>query len=195
MVYKRLYKFLVKNGILYDSQYGFRHNHSTVHAVTEFIEKVIKCFEKGELTLGIFLDLSKAFDTISHEIVLEKMERYGVRGIALKWFKSYLKDQEHYVKFNGSCSNKQKVEIGVPQGSVLGPLLFLIYTNDLHKCLKSSSSIIFTDDTTVYSTGKDIELLFDNLKEDMSYLINWFKANKLSLNLSKTNYILSLIHI
>ena len=108
IVYKRLYDFLVKNNILYTSQYGFRHKHSTIHAVTEFIGKIVKGFEKKEITLGIFLDLSKAFDTISHNVLIQKLERYGIRGIALKWFENYLTNRKQYVKFNSFCSQTTK---------------------------------------------------------------------------------------
>ena len=182
--------FILKNEILYKSQYGFREGHSTANAVTEFTSDVLKGFDNRLLTLSVFLDLSKAFDTINHQTLLNKLEHYGIRGPALSWFTSYLTNRRQYVNYK--CVNSQTglIDCGVPQGSVLGPLLFIIYTNDLHTCLESSKGILFADDTTVYITGPNRNQLFSHMKNDIASLITWFQANKLSLNLSKTNYML-----
>ena len=190
IIYKRVYNFLVKNKILYLSQYGFREGHSTINAVTEFVGKIVQGFEKGECTLGIFLDLSKAFDTLDHQILLKKLDYYGIRGIAWNWFESYLSNRRLYVSYNGVHSDSISINYGVPQGSVLGPLLFLIYMNDIVTCLSKGSCINFADDTTIHISGKDIPLLYDSIKADISVLMDWFKANRLSLNLSKTFYVL-----
>ena len=191
IIYKRLYHHLLANDLLYNSQYGFRNKHSTANAVTEFVGKVLYGFEKEECTLGMFLDLSKAFDTIDHKMLLEKLEKYGVRGLANSWFRSYLGNRWQQVKYTNKIrSDPLAVQCGVPQGSVLGPLLFIIYTNDIYMCLKSCSCILFADDTTVYISGKDQSQLSKLMMEDMKRLTDWFRANKLSLNLSKTNAIL-----
>ena len=193
VVYRRLYNFLIRNELLYNSQYGFRSGHSTINAITEFVGKIIDGFENKKLTLGVFFDLSKAFDTIDHNILLSKLNRYGIRGTSLNWFKSYLDCRSQRVK-NGEKSSYVStvvpVTCGVPQGSVLGPLLFLIYMNDIHSNLVHSSCILFADDTTLYYTGKNLAEIIDYIKVDLNILSDWFKANKLSLNVSKTNAIL-----
>ena len=191
VVYTRLYNFLQKEQLLYNSQYGFRTKHSTINAITEFVGKVLNGFENDQYTLSIFLDLSKAFDTIDHNIMLHKMNTYGIRGCANNWFKSYLSNRQQQVKYNsGVRSNPMWVTCGVPQGSVLGPLLFILYTNDIYKSLANSECILFADDTTIFKANKDINELIEFVKGDMNILIDWFRANKLSLNLSKTNCIL-----
>ena len=145
---------------------------------------------RKENTISVFLDLSKAFDTVNHNILLRKLEFYGIRGIALEWFKHYLTGRKQYVLYNNTQSSKQYITCGVPQGSVLGPLLFLIYINDIPNCLKYSKSIVFADDTTIFASCKHMNTLYNNMNDDLSNLINWFKANMLSLNIAKTNYLL-----
>ena len=191
VIKKRLYKFIVDNNLLYNSQYGFRNNHSTVNAITEFIGKILKGFEEENCAISVFLDLSKAFDTIDHRILLNKLEFYGVRGLANQWFHSYLNNRWQQVKYiDGVRSSPLKVQCGVPQGSVLGPLLFVLYTNDIYACLQHSSCILFADDTTIFNIGKDIDQMLMLISQDMSVVTDWFRANKLSLNLNKTNCIL-----
>lgn len=190
VIHKRLYSFLSRNKILYKSQYGFRLNHSTINAVTELTYDTLQSLEEKYSSLAVFLDLSKAFDTIDHSILLKKLEHYGVRGNALEWFRSYLVQRKQFVSFRGHSSKILTMPCGVPQGSVLGPLLFIIYSNDTPNALNHSKAILFADDTTLYYKSKDISELFRNVGRDLYNLNDWFRANKLSLNVGKTNYML-----
>ena len=196
IVYHRTYKFLEKHDKLYAGQYGFREGHSCESAISELISVATKGQQEGMYTLALFLDLSKAFDSLEHSVLLKKLERYGMRGKANDWFASYLNDRKMRVKCTVSSTGKleysdyQAVTYGTPQGSCLGPLIFIIFTNDLHKQLMSSSSLLFADDTTLYITHRNLRYLKWCMEEDMKRLITWFKANKLTLNLSKTECVL-----
>ena len=132
LMYNRIYKFFSDNNLIYSLQFGFRQKYSTVHALISLTESIIKNLDVGNIGCGIFVDLQKAFDTVEHDIFLSKLEHYGVRGLANKWFKSYLSNRKQYVSINGYHSNLADVKFGLPQGSVLDPLLFLIYINDLN---------------------------------------------------------------
>jgi hypothetical protein len=189
LMHKRVYSFLVKHNMLYNSQYGFRPKHSTTYAIIELVGDIMKAYDREESMLAVFVDLSKAFDTIDHSILINKLERYGIRGIALKWFQNYLNNRSQFVSYNGITSKTGSLAYGVPQGSVLGPLLFIIYTNDLPFC-STSGCILFADDTTIYRTGKDIDKLYNTLQNDIDQLCEWFRSNRLSLNAGKTNYML-----
>lgn len=192
IMHKRTYEFLQKNNLIYDSQYGFREKHSCENAVSELVGEITKNLELNKSTIAIFLDLSKAFDTLNHEVLLNKLDKYGIRGTSLDWYRSYLTGRQMRTKCNITSSENTEysefieVEYGAPQGSCLGPLLFLIFTNDLHSQLQHTHCILFADDTTVYKGHHDIRFLKWCLEEDLLMLSDWFRANQLTLNLGKT---------
>ena len=186
----RLTKFVDKNNILSKHQYGFRKNRSTEHAIIDFVDKITKSIDQGKFSVGIFLDLSKAFDTINHKILIRKLEHYGIRGIAKKWFENYLCKRKQLAKFNGIKSERMTITTGVPQGSVLGPLLFLLYINDIQYCSELVSVILFADDTNVLYSHSCLKTLNEILQIDMKKITNWLNVNKLSLNTTKTKFIL-----
>ena len=190
VVHKRLYHFMELSNVFSPVQFGFRPRHSTTHAVTRLVTDIINAKDNKETTLSTFLDLSKAFDTIDHRLLILKLQHYGVRGNALDWFRSYLSNRTQYVRYLGIDSECLDLTCGVPQGSVLGPLLFILYTNDLPGCIRHSKSILFADDTTIYVSSADVNTLYTMMNDDLRTVSDWFHANKLSLNVSKTNYIL-----
>ena len=186
VVHCRLYKFLCLNNQFTEYQFGFRPNRSTTDAVCTFISDVMTALDNKQYTLSVLLDLSKAFDTIDHNILL--LSHYGVRGLALDWFRSYLSGRSQFVRYRDANSPCRDVTCGVPQGSVLGPLLFIIYTNDLTKILNHSNTILFADDTTLYASGSNLQDVITYIEQDLYILSDWFCANKLSLNTQKTNF-------
>ena len=143
----RLNKYLEDNKIIYNHQFGFQKNKSTSLAVLDVYSKLIEAIENGKYSCSVFLDFAKAFDTINHEILLKKLEYYGIRGLANKWFKSYLSNRFQKVKISNTYSEEREIKCGVPQGSVLGPILFLIYINDIKKSSTILKFHLFADDT------------------------------------------------
>ena len=196
VVYARTYQFLEKNNIRFRSQYGFRNQHSCNDAISELVGEITKNKERCMHTAGIFLDLSKAFDTLLHNILLNKLEKYGIRGIMQNWFRSYLNTRTLRVKCNVASSNipiksdLQQNDIGTPQGSCLGPLLFLLYNNDLYLHLEHTKAILFADDTTIYMGHRNLNYLKWCMEQDLININDWFLANKLTLNLKKSCLVL-----
>ena len=190
VVHRRLNSFMKKYDILYSDQYGFRSKRSTIDAISKFSADVLLSQDKKDYCLSVYLDLSKAFDTINHDILFKKLHHYGVRGMALEWFKSYLDQRKQYVSYMGQNSDTLCVPYGVPQGSVLGPLLFILYTNDLPSSLSHCKTVLFADDTTIYCQGCNLSMVYDQVNIDLDLLSDWFKANQLSVNASKTKYII-----
>ena len=156
VMYTRLLDFLENLKKLYNNQFGFRKCHSTYTALMLLTDNITKSLENGEFVVGVFLDFSKAFDTVKNDILLTKLHHYGIRGFAMKWFQSYPSDRYQYVTYNGVESLKKSIKGGVPQGSILGPLLFLIYIDDLSTVCNYMMPFLFADDANLFSSGHDI---------------------------------------
>ena len=183
-MYNRLLKFLEDYNIIFENQFGFRKLHSSYMALMVLTDKLIKSLENGKFVIGVFLDFSKAFDTVDHAILLSKLSHYGIRGSALQWFQSYLSNRKQYVTYNGVSSPVNDITCGVPQGSILGPLLFLLYINDLRHVCSSTTSILFADDINLFKSGNDLNKMQDELNSELSKISLRLKVNKLSLNIN-----------
>ena len=186
----RLEKFLDANKILSDSQYGFRSGMSTDHAAAELVEQIASAIDGQRCCAGVFIDLKKAFDTVDHELLVEKLKVYGIRDVANKWLQNYLTNRKQYVVIDDHSSDMLDMTCGIPQGSVLGPILFIIYINDICNVSDVVKCVLFADDTNIFCSEKNDTDLQLTLNRELGKLFVWFSVNKLSLNLSKTNYIL-----
>ena len=186
--YNRLYSFITQNNLLYKYQFGFKKHYGTNSALILLIDKIMNSLNNGDIVLGLFLDFSKAFDCVNHEILIRKMSKYGIRGLCLDWFIDYLSQRKQYVLYNGNKSCEQIISCGVPQGSILGPVLFLLYINDLPNISEKLFTILYADDSNIFLVGKNAEVLIRTLNNEMYKLINWLNANQLCLNIDKTQY-------
>jgi Reverse transcriptase (RNA-dependent DNA polymerase) len=185
VVYNRIVTFLDINNLLSPCQFGFRKKHSTVHPLSLFVNSVANSLNKKEHSIAIFCDLKKAFDTVDHKI----LAKIGVRNSALLWFENYLNDRYQYVSVDSANSSLLSIKIGVPQGSILGPLLFLLYINDLPK-ISRLIAYLFADDTTLFATHPDPDALREFVNVEFKKIFHYFRAHKLSLHPTKTKFIL-----
>ncbi len=178
-------------GFLHKHQYGFRRGHSTTQAIGQLNNWVLEAMDRKELTGLLFVDISKAFDSINHKILLGKLEHIGLSESSLKWFKSYLKDRQQRVCINGELSEARQIDLGVPQGSILGPLLFNVYVNSLPTCIKKCRMILYADDAVLIYAASTPEGLQDAFVHDFKLMCDWYTVNRLSLNVKKTKMMLA----
>ena len=187
-MYNHLINFIDANQILYKYQFEFRKSHSTNHAIISLVKKVNNAMDSGKISIGVFLDLIKALGSVDHCILLDKLYKYGIRGTPWNWFKSYLDNRKQYVCYSDTLSATMPITHRVPQGSILGPLLFILYINDLANVSENLFSILFADDTTVQIEGTNINTMMATLNCELAKLTEWLNANKLSINVSKSHY-------
>ena len=190
IMYNHVLHFMDMHDIFYERQFGFREKHSTQQAIITLVDRITHSLDRGDIVISVFLDLKKAFDTVDHQILLKKLSAYGIRGNILQWFKSYLTDRSQYVIYDGKQSMTHNIKCGVPQGSILGPLLFIIYVNDVCNVSNLLLSIMYADDTAVLLSGKSLNDLLDILNTELDLLCNWLQSNTLSLDTQKTFFLL-----
>ena len=192
IMYKRMTYYIEQHDLLYPSQYGFRKGHSTQHAMLDIINDIQANMNQRLLFCGVFIDLKKAFDTVYHEILLNKLNHYGFRGIIIDWFSSYLNNRTQTTQVGQHISDKAIITCCVPQGSVLGPLLFLLYVNDIPKCSNKLWFYLFADDTNILYADKNVKALEATINIELGKFYVWLTANKLTLNIKKSNFIAKL---
>ena len=190
LMFNRLNKFFNDNDILIPNQHGFTKSKSTTSAILQLTDYVLKSFDQKKFVIGIFLDFKKAFDTVDHNILLTKLENYGIRDITLKWVTSYLSDRKHFTQIGDQKSQTLTLTHSIPQGSILGPLLFNIYINDLINCTNKLELILFADDSCFYTSNHNLTQLIENANLELNNIKNWTIANKLTLNIDKSHYII-----
>lgn len=189
VIYTRLLNFLERYDVLYCFQYGFRRKIGTSTALNEIINMIQCNLNDRKKAAGLFMDLTKAFDTVNHQILLGKLETYGIRGTPLKLFTSYLANRSIVVRANNMESSQHTIGISVPQGSVLGPILYLLYVNDMGALKLNGKLRLFADDSSTFYQSNSNEVIVQHLKEDVDLLQEYFRLNRLTLNLNKTKYV------
>ena len=189
-MYSRLYKFFTENGTLNDNQFGFRSGRSCEQALLTAQKTILDSLDRKKVALLLLIDFSKAFDMVEHETLLHKLKHYGIRGKAWDWIKSYLSNREQFVTINGQNSSRAPLLYGVPQGSILGPLFFIIYINDLPQICDLAKFILYADDANIIVTGDDINDTETKVLKLIQKLVNWVGGNGLLLNLRKTKFMI-----
>ena len=188
IIYSRLYNYLISKNIIYEKQFGFRKGHSTSHAINYSVDNVLKCIENKKHVLGIFIDLSKAFDTLDHEKLMVKLENYGIRGNCYQLMKSYISSRKQYSTFLNTKSDQKTVMYGVPQGSVLGPLLFLLYINDIVNVCSNGTFVLFADDTNIFIAADTEHEVYRLANRVLMNVTKYMVSNQLHINIGKCSY-------
>ena len=189
-VHRQVYSFLVEHNLLHPAQHGFRQMRSTQTALLNVVDQWLKNMDNSEVTGVVFIDIAKAFDTVKHSLVIDKLQNIGIKNLELEWFRSYLNNRKQKVVFNGATSGERLITCGVPQGSALGPLLFLIYINTLPNAVKHSKINMFADDTAIFLNGKKSKDIEQQLNSDLRSISCWLEQNGLAPNASKCECIL-----
>ena len=190
LMYSRIIEFITKYNVLYTNQFGFQKGMSTEYAINSLLHNIVNSMNKDETGFCILLDFAKAFDTVNHDILLDKLQYYGIRGTALKWFQSYLVDRMQCTEIGNTQSNLEYIKCGVPQGSILGPLLFLLYINDIVLSSKIFKFTLFADDTSLFYSNKNADKATEIINKELANVSEWLAANKLSLNVDKSKLLI-----
>ena len=186
----RLTTYLDLHKIIYSNLFGFRSGYSTTHSLISITKTIRKTLDNNKYSCGVFIDFRKAFDTVNHSIPIQKLEYCGICDVAYSSFKSYLTDRRQYVHLNGINLETKNINCGVPHGSVLGPILFLLYINDLPNISQKLKFYLFADDTNIYFESEDLTKLEKTMNKELEKLHNWLCINRLSLNITKTNFVI-----
>ena len=189
-VHDQLYAYLTNADLLSNAQSGFRSNHSTSTTLHDVQDYILNNMDDGYATGVILLDLKKAFDTVNHDILIKKLKNYGIGNNELLWFESYLNNRSQVVNVNSTLSDFQPVNIGIPQGSILGPLLFIMFVNCLPDAVDKCKTVMYADDTSIMCKANDVHELQSQLNACLSKVAAWFKVNKLTLNIDKTKFMI-----
>ena len=189
-IHKQLLGYFDKYNLLCKLQSGFRKQHSTETAVTFFTDEILMNMDNGLVTGCVFIDLAKPFDSVDHSTLIHKLKHYGVCDESLQWFQDYFSGRKQFVCIDSQLSEELPITSGVPQGSILGPLLFIVYINDLPNCMKNCSVNMYADDTALYLGGQTVDEINNSIDEDLVRLAEWLQDNKLVLNVAKTKCLL-----
>ena len=188
LAHDQLYDFLRANELLSKNQFAFRKLHSTITSMLNITETWYKNIDERKLNVSIFLDLKKAFDTVDHDILLSKFSAFGICGKTHCWFKTYLENRKQFCYVEGQESSTNRIVCGIPQGSCLGPLLFIIYMNDFERCLQGAVPNLYADDTSITCSSTDSASLQRNIEIEMANVAEWMRQNRLSLNANKSEF-------
>ena len=188
IVHKRIYTYCNNNKLLEERQGGFRPNHSTTSTTAYFLNYLYTAMNNKEFSVAVFIDAMKAFDTVNHEILLKKLQKFGITGKNFVWIENYLTNRKQCTFANGIISNEKLIECGVPQGSVCGPLLFLLYINDITSSMENCKVSLYADDTVVYFSHPNLPTAIEHIQHDLNHLNMWCKRNKVTINCKKTKY-------